>query len=185
MSLKTTIKRVNLFSQGQRLIVIISSAIAILAMAILYYTPFPIVIFPVVILLNYLLFRRILVTKKMKTIFTKSLKPMIWVLTGFFYFYSVYVISQTPIVIFALCIALTSLIYGLLCYLEIQPEPNIILDNVIKNSETNGSIALNPMGSGWVDIQSNATINGNLIVTGNMNISGNLRHTNDIIVGNK
>jgi hypothetical protein len=131
MSLKTTIKRVNLFSQGQRLIVIISSAIAILAMAILYYTPFPIVIFPVVILLNYLLFRRILVTKKMKTIFTKSLKPMIWVLTGFFYFYSVYVISQTPIVIFALCIALTSLIYGLLCYLEIQPEPNIILDNVI------------------------------------------------------
>jgi len=131
MSLKTTIKRINLFSQGQRLIVIVSSALAILAMAVLYYTPFPILILPVAIVLNYFLFRRILVTKKMKTIFTKSLKPMIWVLTGFFYFYSVYVITQTPIIIFALCVALTALIYGLLCYLELQPEPNIIMDNII------------------------------------------------------
>ena len=131
MSLKTTIKRINLFSQGQRLIVIVSSVLAILAMAILYYTPFPILILPVAIILNYFLFRRILVTKKMKTIFTKSLKPMIWVLTGFFYFYSVYVITQTPIIIFALCVALTALIYGLLCYLELQPEPNIIMDNII------------------------------------------------------
>ena len=67
---------------------------------------------------------------------------------------------------------------------QMQAADINIKDNVIKNSATNGSIELNPMGSGWVDIQSNATINGNLIVTGNMNISGNLRHTNDIIVGN-
>jgi hypothetical protein len=131
MSLKTTIKRINLFSQGQRLIVIIASIVAVFAVAVLYYTPLPALIFPVILVLNYLLFRRLLVTNKIKTIFTKSLRPMIWIAVSLFYFYTVYLITQTPVILFVLCVALSSLVYGVLCYLEIQPEPKLLLDNIL------------------------------------------------------
>jgi hypothetical protein len=131
MSLKTTIKRINLFSQGQRLIVVISLIMAIFAIGILYYTPFPLLVLPLALLLNYLLFRRILVTKKFKTIFVKSLRPMFWLLISLYYFYTVYVVAKTSIVVFILCIALSSLIYGVISYLETQPEPNLMLDNAL------------------------------------------------------
>lgn len=131
MNLKTTIKRINLFSQGQRLIVIVSIIIALFSIGVLYYTPLPILILPILLIINYLLFRRLLVTNKIKTIFTKSLRPLIWISISLFYFYSVYVISQTPVVIFSACIAFSAAIFGVLCYLETQPEPKLVLDNIL------------------------------------------------------
>lgn len=131
MNLKTAIKRINLFSQGQRLIVMVSVILSFIAMAILYYTPAPLLLLPVVFVVNYLLFRRILVTKKIKTILTKSLRPFIWLVFSLYYFYSVYVISQTGAVLFMACMVLSALVYGLLCFLETQPEPNLVLDNFI------------------------------------------------------
>ena len=108
-----------------------SVIVAIISLATLYYTPLPILVLPIVLALNYVLFRRLLVTNKIKTIATKSLRPMIWLLSSLFYFYSVYVITQTPLLVFALCVGFSSLIYGVLCYLEIQPEPKIIVDNIL------------------------------------------------------
>lgn len=131
MSLKTTIKRINLFSQGQRLIVIISVLVAVFSIGILYYTPFPILVLPLALILNYILFRRILVTKKFKPILVKSLRPIFWLLISLYYFFTVYVIARTSIGIFIICVALSCLIYGVISYLETQPEPNLVLDNAL------------------------------------------------------
>lgn len=131
MNLKTAIKRFNLFSQGQTLIVMVSVIVSFFAMAILYYTPLPMLLLPVVFVINYMLFRRVLVTKKIKTIFTKSLRPFIWLVFSLYYFYTVYVVSQTGAVVFMLCMVLSALIYGVLCFLETQPEPKLILDNFL------------------------------------------------------
>lgn len=56
-------------------------------------------------------------------------------------------------------------------------------DNIISNYQTNGSVLLNPNGTGIVDIQSSTTINADLSVTGNFNINGNLTEATNIIVG--
>ena len=131
MNLKTAIKRINLFSQGQRLIVMVSVIISLFAMAILYYTPVYILLLPVVFVINYLLFRRILVTKKIRMITVKSLRPFLWLVFSMYYFYTVYLVSQTPAFVFLICMAFSSLIYGLLCFMETQPEPKLILDNLL------------------------------------------------------
>jgi hypothetical protein len=56
-------------------------------------------------------------------------------------------------------------------------------DNIIKNYAVNGSIELNPNGTGIVDIYANATVNGDITVTGNTQINGNLTEATNIIVG--
>jgi hypothetical protein len=56
-------------------------------------------------------------------------------------------------------------------------------DNIISNYQVNGTVALNPNGTGIVDIQSSTTINADLSVTGNFNINGNLTEATNIIVG--
>ena len=131
MNLKTAIKRINLFSQGQRLIVMVSILVSLVSLAILYYTPYPLLLLPSVFVINYLLFRRVLVTRKIRNIITKSLRPFLWLIINLYFFYTVYVISQTPPIVFMVCMIFTSLVYGLLCFIEIQPEPNLILDNIL------------------------------------------------------
>lgn len=91
----------------------------------------PIVIFPIIVVLNYLLFRRLLVTRKAKTIITKSLRPFLWLLVVLPYFYTVYYISLTSMPVFVICMIFSCAIYGLLCYTEIQPEPNFKINNVL------------------------------------------------------
>jgi hypothetical protein len=56
-------------------------------------------------------------------------------------------------------------------------------DNIISNYQVNGTVALNPNGTGIVDIQSSTIINANLSVTGNFAINGNLTEATNIIVG--
>jgi hypothetical protein len=56
-------------------------------------------------------------------------------------------------------------------------------DNIISNYAVNGSIELNPNGTGIVDIYANPTVNGNLTITGNTQINGNLTEASNIIVG--
>jgi hypothetical protein len=56
-------------------------------------------------------------------------------------------------------------------------------DSTISNYNVNGSITLDPSGSGITDIYSNTTVNANLIVTGNAVINGNLTDAENIIVG--
>ena len=56
-------------------------------------------------------------------------------------------------------------------------------DNIISNYAVNGSIELNPNGTGIIDIYANTTVNGNITVTGNTQINGNLTEATNIIVG--
>ncbi|MEI6581804.1 MAG: hypothetical protein WCN86_02930 [bacterium] len=131
MNLKTAFKRANLFSQGQRLIVMVSIIMSLFAIGILYYTPLPLMMIPAALGLNYLLFRRLIVTKKIKTIITKSLRPTIWIGISLFYFYSVYVIGKMPIIVFIICVVTSSLIYGVISYFETQSQPNLLIDNIL------------------------------------------------------
>lgn len=105
--------------------------ISLFAIGILYYTPLPMLLLPVVLVLNYLLFRRLLVTKKTVTIFTKSLRPLLWLVVALGYFYSVYVISLTNVPVFIISMIFSALVYGVLCYVEIQSEPNFVVDNIL------------------------------------------------------
>ena len=50
-------------------------------------------------------------------------------------------------------------------------------DNVLSNYQVNGSVLLDPNGTGIVDILSSAQINGDLSVTGIFTINGNKRRT--------
>jgi hypothetical protein len=56
-------------------------------------------------------------------------------------------------------------------------------DNVLSNYQVNGSVLLDPNGTGIVDILSSAQINGDLSVTGIFTINGNLTEAANIIVG--
>lgn len=55
--------------------------------------------------------------------------------------------------------------------------------NVLENIAVNGSVALDPSGTGSVQLLANTTVNGDLSVTGNFNIQGNLSKYSNIIVG--
>lgn len=71
-----------------------------------------------------------------------------------------------------------------LVLMENLQTPDIdINDNIIRNHAVNGSLFLDPNGTGTVQILSNATVNGDLSVTGNFQINGNLSGATDIIVG--
>lgn len=56
-------------------------------------------------------------------------------------------------------------------------------DNTISNYQVNGSVVLNPNGTGILNISSSTVVNGDLNVTGNINISGNLSKQGNIIIG--
>jgi hypothetical protein len=71
-----------------------------------------------------------------------------------------------------------------LVLIENLQTPDIdINDNVIRNHAVNGSLFLDPNGTGTVQILSNTTVNGDVSVTGNFAISGNLSKQGNIIVG--
>ena len=58
-----------------------------------------------------------------------------------------------------------------------------IKDNTISNYQVNGTIRLDPNGTGILDVYANTTVNGDLAVTGNINITGNLSKQGNIIIG--
>lgn len=58
-----------------------------------------------------------------------------------------------------------------------------IKDNIVSNYQANQNIRLDPNGTGILDIQSSARVNGDLTVTGNIGITGNLSEATNIIIG--
>jgi len=66
---------------------------------------------------------------------------------------------------------------------RLQVDDLEIQGNAISTSVSNSNIELRPNGSGIVDIQSNATVNGNLTVTGNADITGNVTIGGNITIG--
>lgn len=58
-----------------------------------------------------------------------------------------------------------------------------IQGNTISTFVSNANIELRPNGTGIIDIQSNATVNGNLTVTGNANVTGNVTIGGNITIG--
>jgi hypothetical protein len=58
-------------------------------------------------------------------------------------------------------------------------------DNIIKNYVANGSIVLDPSGTGTTQVLGSARVNGDLTVTGSMQVDGNLSGASRVIVGDQ
>lgn len=66
---------------------------------------------------------------------------------------------------------------------QIQASEILINDNYIENISLNGSIVLDPNGSGIIDIANDTISNQNINVTGNIDIAGNFSKQGNTILG--
>jgi len=57
--------------------------------------------------------------------------------------------------------------------------------NVISTTVSNSDLELRPSGTGIVDIQSSANVEGDLTVTGNIDVTGNVTISGNIIIGDE
>ena len=57
--------------------------------------------------------------------------------------------------------------------------------NVISTTVSNSDLELRPSGTGIVDIQSSANVDGDLTVTGNIDVTGNVTISGNIIIGDE
>lgn len=105
-----------------------------LAVAILYYTPYQLLLVPIVLVANYLLYTRLLVSKKRSYILAKMLRPSLWLLLFFGYLFSIHVLFLVPIAYFVLLSVLTTIGYILLVSEDVSESPSILLDTIFSIS---------------------------------------------------
>ena len=109
-----------------------SVVITVLAIGILYYTPFQILIVPITIAINYILLSKILVNRKQMHIITRIIRPSLWLIILYAYIFTIHVIFLIPIFWFVVaCIAIGVGYYGILVQ-EFTKKPNIVLNNILQ-----------------------------------------------------
>ena len=132
IKLRDQLKRVEILTHDQRFGVFGSVLTTVFSIAILYYTPFQILIVPFVIVLNYFLLGKILVNRKQTHIITRLIRPSLWLLVLYGYIFTIHVLFLIPIFWFVVaCIAIGLGYYGILLQ-EFTPKPNIILNNILQ-----------------------------------------------------
>lgn len=132
IKLRDQLKRIEILTHDQRLGVFGSVLITALAIVILYYTPFQLLIIPIIIILNYFLLGKILVNRNQTHIITRLIRPSLWLMVLYGYVFSIHVLFLIPIFWFVLaCIAIGLGYYGILLQ-EFAPKPNIILNNILQ-----------------------------------------------------
>lgn len=102
-----------------------------LAVGLLYYTPYQALLLPAVIVSNYILLRRLLISKKQAYVLAKLLRPSLWLLVSFGYLYTIYLLFLIPITWFVILSIAIVTVYVLIVHQDISLEPNVILDNVL------------------------------------------------------
>jgi len=105
--------------------------ITLLAIALIYYSPYQVLIVPAVLVLNYMVLKSILISRKRKHIFTRLLRPSLWLLVLYGYIFTIHAIFLLPIVWFVLACILIGLGYSALLLQELRTTPKIIVDNVL------------------------------------------------------
>ncbi len=110
---------------------LVSTGQAVLALLVLYFTPYQLLLPIGVLIINYLLFRRLVLSKRRGYLFIKSLRSSLWLLLWYFYLFSIHSINLIPLPVFVGLIAVGALVYALICYQDIQLEPRMSIENVI------------------------------------------------------
>lgn len=97
----------------------------------MYYSPYQLVIIPLVLVVNYFLLAGILVSRKKAHIFAKLIRPSLWLLIMYGYIFTIHVIFLIPITWFVISCVAIGVGYGALLLQEVRQEPNVILDNIL------------------------------------------------------
>lgn len=106
--------------------------ITVLAIGIMYYTPFQLLILPIVLVVNYFLLSKILVNRKQSHIITRLIRPSLWLLILYGYIFTIHIIFLIPILWFVVaCIVIGLGYYGILLQ-EFTSKPNVILNNILQ-----------------------------------------------------
>ncbi len=113
----------------------------------MYYSPYQILLLPIVLVLNYFLLGRLLVNHKRSHVFARMIKPSLWLLILYGYLFSLHAIFLLNIVWFSLFCVLVGAGYGIMMIQEIRTQPRVIVDNILQAiliviSTTLASIAL-------------------------------------------
>lgn len=106
--------------------------ITILAIALIYYTPYWLLLIPAIIVVNYLVLSKILLSRKRKHILTQLIRPSLWLLILYSYLYTIHAIFLMPIVWFALVAIAIGVGYAVLLMQELRSEPKILIDNILQ-----------------------------------------------------
>ncbi|MBI2797674.1 hypothetical protein HYX70_00035 [Candidatus Saccharibacteria bacterium] len=134
-------------SRDQRYIFLVSALQALLGLFLLYFTPYQVILPVLVLALNYFLFRRLILSKRRGFLLIKSLRSSLWLLLWFFYLFSINSINLIPLPLFVGLTVIGGGLYGLICYLDIQQNTRMSLQNILTTAllvlaTTCGSLAI-------------------------------------------
>ncbi len=99
--------------------------------ALLYYSTLQVLLIPILLGANYLLLRRLLISKKQTFIFAKAIRPCLWLLVSFGYIYTVHLLFLIPIIWFVLLSVVIMLGYCAVIWQDISLEPNVLIENTL------------------------------------------------------
>jgi len=97
----------------------------------MYYSPYQLLIIPLVLLLNYWVLSKILISRKRAHILTKLIRPSLWLLIMYGYIFTIHVIFLIPITWFVILNILIGLGYVALLLQEVRQEPQVMVDNAL------------------------------------------------------
>ena len=97
----------------------------------LYFTTYQLMLPVAVLIINYFLFRRLVLSKRRGFLFIKSLRSSIWLLLWYLYLFSIHSINLVPLPVFVVLVGLGAVVYAIICYQDIQLEPRMSIENVI------------------------------------------------------
>jgi len=101
------------------------------AVALIYYSSIQIILLPLIIILNYVLLSKILVSKTFWQITSKMIKPSLWLIIMYGYAYTALLMFSIPIALFVAVSIVIAVAYGAILYQDIRPEPKVIIDNIL------------------------------------------------------
>ncbi len=131
IKLSDQLKRIEVFTHDQRIILAAGSGLTISSIALLYYSAYPILILPLAIAVNYWVLSRILISRKRAHILASLIRPSMWLLFLYGYIYTIHVIFLIPIGWFILLCVLVGVGYMGLLLQEVRNKPNVIFVNIL------------------------------------------------------
>lgn len=105
--------------------------VTLLAIALLYYSAYQLLIIPLVVIINYLVLSRILISRKRAHILASLIRPSLWLLIFYGYIFTIHAIFLIPIFWFVILCLLVGLGYMGLLLQEVRNEPNVVFVNIL------------------------------------------------------
>ncbi|MEI6716465.1 MAG: hypothetical protein WCK87_01920 [Candidatus Saccharibacteria bacterium] len=131
IKLSDQIKRIDFLSRDQRYILSACFIITISSIAVIYYSSMQIILLPIVLVLNYFLLSKLLVSRSLTQILAKMIRPSLWLIIMYAYIYTILSLFPLAITWFVLINILITIGYGAMLYQDIRVEPRVNVDNVL------------------------------------------------------